>query len=51
VVRDTATDAMSDPVVIVSSDTHVGPLLEAQLRSYCPKKYLEAFPPRCAGPS
>jgi predicted TIM-barrel fold metal-dependent hydrolase len=32
-----------DPVVIVSSDTHIGPLLETQLRPYCPSAYLEDF--------
>ena len=31
------------PVPIVSSDTHIGPLLGSQLRAYCPQKYLEAF--------
>jgi predicted TIM-barrel fold metal-dependent hydrolase len=31
------------PLVVVSSDTHVGPLLQEQLRGYCPKKHLEAF--------
>ncbi len=31
------------PVVIVSSDTHVGPLLVEQLRPYCPSAYLDAF--------
>jgi len=30
-------------LVVVSSDTHVGPLLEEQLRTYCPTAYLEAF--------
>jgi predicted TIM-barrel fold metal-dependent hydrolase len=33
----------ADPLVVVSSDTHIGPLLEKQLRPYCPKKYVEAF--------
>src|SRR6185436_17410326 len=31
-----------DNLVLVSSDTHIGPLL-SQLREYCPKKYLEPF--------
>src|SRR3954463_16745619 len=31
-----------DNLVLVSSDTHIGPLL-SQLREYCPKKYLETF--------
>jgi hypothetical protein len=31
------------PVVIVSSDTHIGPRLHDDLRPYCPAKHLEAF--------
>jgi predicted TIM-barrel fold metal-dependent hydrolase len=31
------------PLVVVSADTHIGPLLKDQLRDYCPKRYLEAF--------
>jgi predicted TIM-barrel fold metal-dependent hydrolase len=31
------------PVVVASCDSHVGPLLNEQLRPYCPKKYLDAF--------
>src|SRR2546425_27017 len=31
------------PLVIVSSDTHIGPLLKDQLRSYCPATHLRAF--------
>jgi predicted TIM-barrel fold metal-dependent hydrolase len=35
---------MSDaPLVVVSSDTHVGPLLEDQLRDYCPSEHLDDF--------
>jgi hypothetical protein len=30
-------------LVVVSSDTHIGPLLAEQLRDYCPKRYLEDF--------
>ena len=30
-------------VVVVSSDTHIGPLLVEQLREYCPKRHLEAY--------
>ncbi len=30
-------------VIVVSSDTHIGPLLVEQLREYCPQRYLEAF--------
>lgn len=31
------------PAAIVSADAHVGPLLETQLRQYCPEAYLEEF--------
>src|ERR1700733_1468561 len=31
------------PVVVVSCDSHVGPLLEQQLRDYCPREYLDDF--------
>src|SRR5437879_9978878 len=58
--RSTAPKA-TDRVVAVTADSHVGPLLTEQLRSYCPKKYLEQFddfveyaktlPLRMAGPS
>ena len=30
-------------VVVASCDSHVGPLLNEQLRPYCPKRYLEQF--------
>jgi predicted TIM-barrel fold metal-dependent hydrolase len=33
----------NDPILLVSADTHAGPLLVEQLREYCPSKYLEAF--------
>ena len=33
----------SDPVVVVSSDTHIGPLLQEDLRPYCPQKFLPEF--------
>ena len=33
----------SAPVVVVSSDTHIGPYLKDDLRAYCPQKYLPAF--------
>src|SRR5919109_5154284 len=56
----TTAPAPTDHVVAVTSDSHVGPLLEEQLRDYCPKKYLEQFdefvafakqlPLRMAGP-
>lgn len=35
------------PVVVVSGDSHVGPLLREQLRDYCPKAYLERFDAYC----
>ena len=31
------------PAVIVSCDSHVGPLLKQQLRDYCPRDYLDEF--------
>src|SRR3954453_22712470 len=34
---------LSTKVPIVTCDAHVGPLLEEQLRDYCPKKYLQDF--------
>ena len=33
----------SDPLVVVSSDTHIGPLVEEQLRDYCPSEHLDDF--------
>jgi predicted TIM-barrel fold metal-dependent hydrolase len=36
-------DRASDPVVIVSNDTHVGPRLVEDLRPYCPSSHLDAF--------
>lgn len=33
----------SDPVVIVSNDTHVGPRLVDDLREYCPANHLDDF--------
>ena len=32
-----------DPLVVVSSDTHIGPLLREQLRDYCPDRYQREF--------
>ena len=32
-----------DPVVVVSCDSHAGPLLEEQLRPYCPAAHLDEF--------
>src|SRR6266540_521330 len=34
---------MSEPLIIVSSDTHVGPRLAEDLRAYCPAKHLDEF--------
>ncbi len=34
---------LEDPVMLVSSDSHVGPRLVEDLRSYCPKKYLREY--------
>jgi len=36
-------DPTSDPVVIVSNDTHVGPRLVEDLRPYCPSSHLDEF--------
>ncbi|MEX1006817.1 MAG: amidohydrolase family protein [Acidimicrobiia bacterium] len=33
----------TEPLVVVSSDTHIGPLLKEQLRDYCPPAYLDDF--------
>lgn len=33
----------SVPLVVVSSDTHIGPLVEEQLRDYCPTEHLDDF--------
>ena len=32
-----------DPLVVVSSDTHIGPRLREDLRPYCPAQHLKAF--------
>ena len=34
---------MSDSLVVVSNDTHIGPRLVEDLRAYCPKQYLDDF--------
>jgi hypothetical protein len=34
---------MSDPYLMVSSDSHAGPSLEAELRPYCPAAHLDDF--------
>src|SRR6184192_4310629 len=41
--RRAMTDTMHTPAVVVSCDSHVGPLLRAQLRDYCPKEHLDEF--------
>ncbi len=33
----------SEPVVVVSNDTHIGPRLVEDLRAYCPAKHLDDF--------
>jgi len=35
--------AGSEPVVVVSNDTHIGPRLVEELRAYCPAAYLDEF--------
>ncbi len=35
--------ATSEPVIVVSADSHVGPRLEVDLRPYCPASELEDF--------
>lgn len=35
--------AADQPPPVVSCDSHVGPLLEEQLRPYCPQQYLDRF--------
>jgi predicted TIM-barrel fold metal-dependent hydrolase len=35
--------ATGEKVVIVSSDTHIGPRLREDLRQYCPQQYLDDF--------
>jgi predicted TIM-barrel fold metal-dependent hydrolase len=37
-------------VLLVSGDSHVGPLLDTQLRDYCPKRYLDEFDEFAASP-
>jgi predicted TIM-barrel fold metal-dependent hydrolase len=37
------TDAASEPVVVVSNDTHIGPRLVDDLRAYCPPDHLDDF--------
>jgi predicted TIM-barrel fold metal-dependent hydrolase len=37
------TDLRSRPLVVVSSDSHIGPRLKEDLRPYCESRYLEEF--------
>src|SRR5262245_28566417 len=37
------TDAGSEPVVVVSNDTHIGPRLVEDFRPYCPSSHLDEF--------
>ena len=37
------TSSASEPVIIVSCDSHVGPRLREDLRAYCPQRYLRDF--------
>jgi hypothetical protein len=39
----TAMTQTSEPVVVVSNDTHIGPRLVEDLRLYCPATYLDEF--------
>jgi predicted TIM-barrel fold metal-dependent hydrolase len=41
--RDVTEAALDQPAMIVSSDSHVGPRLEEDLRPHCPPKWLEEF--------
>jgi predicted TIM-barrel fold metal-dependent hydrolase len=41
--RESGVSVAEPPVIVVTSDSHVGPLLNAQLRQYCPQRYLDAF--------
>ena len=38
-----AMSSPSEPVVVVSNDTHIGPRLVEDLRPYCPSQYLDEF--------
>jgi predicted TIM-barrel fold metal-dependent hydrolase len=37
------------PYIVVSTDSHASPLMEEQLRPYCPAKYLDLFDEAVAG--
>ena len=39
--RDSSGAITSEPYVIVSCDTHIGPRLEQELRPYCPTELLD----------
>ena len=34
---------MNQPLIVVSSDCHVSPVLETELRAYCPKAHLQDY--------
>jgi predicted TIM-barrel fold metal-dependent hydrolase len=38
-----SSEALTQPTVIVTSDSHCGPRLQQDLRDYCPEKHLEKF--------
>jgi predicted TIM-barrel fold metal-dependent hydrolase len=37
------TGAATEPLVVMTCDSHVQPLFDPQLRAYCPKEHLQAF--------
>ena len=37
------TETATKPIIVVSSDTHIGPLLKDDLRPYCPQKHLPDY--------
>jgi predicted TIM-barrel fold metal-dependent hydrolase len=41
--------AHADPLIVVSSDTHIGPRMQDDLRPYCPARHLDAFDAAVAG--
>ena len=42
-MADPTTSDRDQPLVVVSSDTHIGPRLREDLRPYCPAQHLDAF--------
>src|SRR5271168_1428684 len=47
---DSAPDALTDRVVVVSTDSHTGPSLDT-LREYCPQEHLDAYDDFAAEPN